>query len=247
MNKTIGMGLGLAAATVLALIAGLFAASPVGAQDDFISLDSATVNITGEADIDLVTSGIGQPGLGAWDIGIAYDPDIVEPESCTSNAGSQCNINFASDQVQIVGASGDGHVGTTTLATIVFGCVSEGSTSVSLVVSDFADATEGSPQPLSYGVVNGQITCVEPEGVPTNPRPRPSDDDDDDADVDDDTGAPTNGGVSGLPKTGSGAAGGGGTATWFMIVLASVGLASMTGFGAMRLSARRSSEETQGD
>lgn len=244
MKKTIGMGLGLAAATVLAVVAGLLAASPAAAQDDTIRLDSATVNMSGEANIDLEALGIGAPGLGAWDIGVVYDPDVIDAEGCTSNAGSECNINFASNRVQIVGASGGGEIGDTTLATIVFSCVSEGTTTLSLVVSDFADATEGSPQPLTYGLVNGQVTCVEPQGVPNTPRPRPTADDTDTDTGDDSSG----GGVNGLPSTGGGGDGGaGGTSTWFMIALASAGLASIAGFGAQRLSARRTSEETQGD
>lgn len=246
MNRSLAWGLGAALATGLALAVGLLAASPAGAQQDTIRVDSATLNFQGEANIDLDALGIGSPGLGAWEIGVVYDPDVINAEGCTSDVGSQCNVNFSSNRVQVVGASGPGELGDTTLATIVFGCVSEGTTSLSVVVDVFADATEGAPQPISFGVVNGQVTCVEPAGLPPTPRPRPDDDDDDDVDDADDEPDDTNG-VTGLPKTGAGAGGSAGGSAWAMIALAAAGLAGVTGFGALRLSARRASGETRGD
>ena len=215
---------------VIALGAVLLATSQAFAQSEAISVGSATINPGASNNVDVQSVNIGSPGLGAWEIGITYDASVVTALSCTESSGSVCNANFGSDRVQVVGASAGGLTGDATLASITFECITEGTSVLAVSLDLFADATIGSPQPLSPEIQNGLITCTDAGGVPAGPStPRP-------------TSTPV---VTTLPDSGTGT-GGSATLNWTIVGLSFAGLATlamMTGIGALRLQRRRSSVE----
>ncbi len=214
---------------VIALGAVLLAASQAYAQSEAVSVGSATINPGASNSVDVQSINIASPGLGAWEIGITYDPSVVTPLSCSESSGSVCNANFASNRVQIVGASAGGLTGDATLASITFECITEGTSVLAISLDVFADATEGGPQPISPGIQNGLITCTDSSGLPggpSTPRPRP-------------TSTPVV--VITLPDTGTGT-GGSATLNWTIAGLSFAGLATlamMTGIGALWLQRRR--------
>jgi hypothetical protein len=233
MNSLARIRISFGAVAVLTLVlgVGLLAASHVSAQSESISISRITNAPGADGTVDLSALGIGSSGLGAWEIGILYDPALVTPTSCSPQQGGVCNLSFASNQIQVVGASASGLTGDTTLANITFECgASEGTSPLTLVVSVLADATPGGPQPLSADVANGSVTCTDVAG----PAPRPTSSTDDDEEP-----APTEAPVVSLPETGSGSAGGGSAIAWLTAVLASTGLIAIVSLGALRLRARQ--------
>ena len=220
----------VAAAIVVALGVGLLAAPQVSAQDPTASVDSVT-GVEGEQiAVHLRALDIGSPGLGAWEVGIVYDPSAVSVVSCSAAAGSVCNANFAADQVRITGASASGLEGDTSLAVITFRCDDIGSSTLTNKVLVFADATVGSPQAIGQDVQDGRITCAEASGV--GPPPPTGDGDDEPAATD----TPV---VAGLPDAGTGGSPGGGIPGWLIAVLASAALTTIAGPAALRLRAAR--------
>ena len=236
IRKALGLGLAVA---VLALGVGIFASSNASAQQGpTISVSTVSANVGGQAEIQLRALNIGGLGLGAWEIGVIYNSQVVDAVTCSTSI-STCNRDYAPNEVFVVGASSSGRQGNTTLATISFRCLEEGTSDLSLVVDRFADATVGAPQGISFVIQSGRITCTEPSDIPTPRRPRATDEEEEP------TSTPS-GGVSGLPKTGGGADGDGG-AGWSIAALAgAAGLVTMTGYGALRLRARRASSGRRG-
>ena len=217
-------------AAVIALGAVLLAASQAYAQSEAVSVGSATITPGASSTVALESINIASPGLGAWEIGITYDASVVTALSCSESSGSVCNANFASNRVQVTGASAGGLTGNATLASITFECITEGTSVLAVVLDVFADATVGSPQPISPGVQNGLITCTDPAGLPdggpSTPRPTP-------------TATPVV--VTTLPDTGTGT-GESATLSWTIAGLSFAGLATLamiTGIGALRLQRRR--------
>jgi hypothetical protein len=121
-----------------------------------------------EAQLQLKASDIGAPGLGAWQVDIDYDADVVTPASCTAGPSGICNVNFARGTVRVVGADASGIRGNVTLATLRFRCDVEGASALALTAVEFADATTGAPQPLAIGVQHGSVNCLAPEPPPAN-------------------------------------------------------------------------------
>jgi hypothetical protein len=224
----IGRGLIAAAAVVLVLGAGMLAASQASAASGTASVDSITVAPGEQGSADVAALGVTSPGLGAWELDVTYDPTVVSVVSCSPQAGSICNANFAADTVRIVGASANGLVGDATLASITFECDAVGSSTLSLDVAVLADATLGEPEPISYTIQNGAVTCstVEP---PPPPPPVPTEEEP----------TPTDMVPSGLPDSGTGNGSNGGTLGWLIAVSVGVALAATAGFGALRLRSRR--------
>ena len=215
---------------VIALGAVLLAASQAYAQSEAVSVGSATINPGASNSVDVQSINIASPGLGAWEIGITYDPSVVTALSCSESSGSVCNANFASNRVQVTGASAGGLTGDVTLASITFECITQGTSVLTISLDVFADATIGGPQPIGPAIQNGLITCTDSSGLPSGPStPRP-------------TSTPV---VTTLPASGTGT-GGNATLNWTIAGLSFAGLATlavMTGIGALRLQRRRSSVE----
>lgn len=216
----------LAAAAAIALIAGIIIISQVSAQLPTVKATSATINPSATGSVELQAVDIGSPGLGAWEIGITYDSSLLTAVSCDGSQGSVCNTNFASNRVQIAGANAGGLEGTTVLASITFRCNREGSSELSIVLDEFADATTGGPRPIGPGINAGRITCEDSAGLPSVPTSRPAEDDDDDD-------AP----ISGLPSSGAGSSSSS-SVNWLIAALAALGLVTVTALGASRLFAQ---------
>ena len=229
-------GIRLAAAAVIALIAGIAIITQVSAQLPTIVVSSATINPGSTGNINLSARDIGPPGLGAWEIGVVYDSSVVTATACTAQAGSICNENFASNRVQVVGANPTGLPGTNVLANITFRCNGEGTTELTVIIDEFADATTGGPRPIGPGINAGRITCEDSAGLPDIPRPRPTatDDDDDDGDGDGDDGDD----VTTLPSSGAGT-GSSSVVSWLIAALATLGLVTLASLGASRMFAQR--------
>ena len=153
----------------LALMLSLLAASPASAQDELISIDSVTITPGSGTTLEVNALNMHAPGLGAWNIGVEYDPSILSALSCSPAAGSECNVDFTAQQVRIVGARASGLTGDSVLASITFNCDRAGVSDLVIEVSVFADATVGDPQPIAFMVQNGRISCSAPAPVPTAP------------------------------------------------------------------------------
>ncbi len=164
--RTLGF---IAAVLLVAFAAGSAAAPRVSAVSTRLSMDSIAVRPGGEFTLDLKARGIPFPGLGAWSVGIVYDPAVLTALSCVEGvAPSVCNVSFSSNRVQILGASADGHLFDAVLASITFVCDSPGASDLLIIVEDFADATEGGPVPINFKVQTGRVTCS-----PSSPEPPP--------------------------------------------------------------------------
>ena len=157
------------AVVALALVLSLFAASPASAQDELISIDSITIANGSSTTLELNALNAHAPGLGAWNIGVEYDPSILSAVSCSAATASKCNVAFTAQQVLFVGARASGLTGDNVLASITFTCDRAGVSDLVIKVSVFADATAGDPQPISFMVQNGRITCSDPAPVPESP------------------------------------------------------------------------------
>lgn len=156
------------AVVALALALSLLAASPASAQDELISIGSITIATGSSATLEVNVLNAHAPGLGAWSIGVEYDPSIVSAVSCGSATGSKCNIAFTAQQVAIVGGRASGLTGDNVLASITFNCDRPGVSDLEINVSVFADATASDPQPISFTLQNGRITCSDqaPDSAP---------------------------------------------------------------------------------
>ena len=229
-------GIRLAAAAGIALIAGIAIITQVSAQLPTVVVSSTTINSSSAGTINLSARDIGPPGLGAWEIGVVYDSSVVTATACTAQAGSICNENFASNRVQVVGANPTGLPGTNVLANITFRCNGEGTTELTVIIDEFADATIVGPRPIGPGINAGRITCEDSAGLPDIPRPRPTatDDDDDDGDDDGDDGDD----VTTLPSSGAGT-GSSSVVSWLIAALATLGLVTLISLGASRMFAQR--------
>jgi len=157
------------AVVALAIGVSLLAASSASAQDELISIDSITITPGGGATLDLNALNIPAPGLGAWNIGVGYDPSILSALSCSPTADSECNVNFSAQQVRIVGASAPGLAGDSVLASITFNCDRAGVSELVIEVTELADGTVSSPQPISVMLQNGRISCSASSPVPPGP------------------------------------------------------------------------------
>ena len=222
--------LGMIGAAGVALIAALLVITQASGASGTLWVTDANTLPDGSASVDVVAD-VGEPGLGAWTLDVQYDPMALNVSGCVESAGSVCNPEFGDDGnlVRVTGASASGHDGETVLATITFDCKGEGTSSLDLIVSVFADATIGDPQDIDpLTEMSGEFACKEapPTEEPTDEPP---------ATEDDATEAPP--APTALPPTGTGgsANGNSGTATWIIVALAAAGLAGIGGFGALRL------------
>ncbi len=155
LARTVGLTFAIA---LIAFVASSAAVPRASAANTLLSLGSVTVNEGASATLDLTADDVPFPGLGAWTIGIVYDSSVISATAC-SGTESVCNASFSSGRVQITGASADGLLFGVNLASITFTCNSAGSSDLLIIVDDLADATEGSPAPLSFKLQTGRIVC----------------------------------------------------------------------------------------
>ena len=146
-------------ALILALVAGLLSLSQAAAQEATIAVGSATIAVGSTGSVDLAAANIGEPGLAAWSLDVFYDPDVVVAVDCNPQNGSVCNPNYAANTVRVTGASASGFEGDTTLASLEFTCLVQGTSALTISSHDFADGTLGDPQPIDAAIVNGSIHC----------------------------------------------------------------------------------------
>ncbi|MEX2160164.1 MAG: hypothetical protein WEB04_12255 [Dehalococcoidia bacterium] len=234
ITKRLGLGLAIVAAAVLAVVA----ISQVSASFDNIIMERATVEPNHEATVDLLADDIDDPGLGAWEIGIIYNPAIVSvnANSCVGHNGSVCNPMFASNQVRVVGASTNGF-NDGSLASITFRCGSTTGTSpLTLVIDVIADATEFEPQPLDVKQFDGSITCTDSpfSTPPPGSTPQPTEPGSQAA------ATPTLP-VTGVADTGFGDEANSGSLSWLIAGLSAAGLAAIS--GATVVAIRRRSDD----
>ncbi|MCH8025709.1 MAG: dockerin type I repeat-containing protein [Chloroflexi bacterium] len=149
-----------------------FMASPkAAAEDATVGVSSVKAELGYEAVVEVEALHITAPGLGAWTIDIAYDPDVITPVGCSAALGGICNIAFSADTVRLVGVSTQGVAGDAVLGEIVFECRQVGESALTLEPDVFADATRGAPQPIAAVINHGSFTCSA-EPLPTaTPEP----------------------------------------------------------------------------
>jgi hypothetical protein len=217
--KRWGLGFAVVAAALLALVV----TSQASATTQNIVIGRATVEPGHSATVDLTAENISAPGLGAWEIGIFYDPSVVTALACDPQNGSVCNASFAANQVRVTGASASGLLGDHTLASITFECAdAQDTTALTLSVPVVADATVGAPRDIDVKQLDGAITCTDSPFSPPPPGP---------------TRRPTQVGpaptptsvVGGLPNSGTGNDANGGSGDWLMAALAAVALVTVAG------------------
>jgi hypothetical protein len=209
----------LAATLAAALIAAgaLLLVSQASAVNGTLRIGSATLAPGGQATID-IRSNVPSPGLGAWTLDLSYDASKVSIVSCApAPSHSECNVDFGPNTARLVGATGPGLIGDTSLATITFrSLAASGATcspiSLSVTPTLFVDATVGGPLPVTVDVTNGTLQC------PAAPAP---------------TATP-------LPSlTPSGAGGSNGASSGWLIALAGLGSVLLAGYAGLRLRATR--------
>lgn len=163
----------LATALLAAVAAALIATQASAVGPPLLAIDSITIREDATTTLDLRLEGMGQPGLGAWEVGVVYDPAVLDVEACVGTNDGQCNPNFAPNRVQLAGADDFGLSGDVHLANITFRCLAEGTTQLTVLIDKMADATEGGPVVFSPKLQLGQVTCapVGPVPVPTEELP----------------------------------------------------------------------------
>ena len=149
----------LVAAAVLIMVVGMAVQAPprASAQDAAVSIDSLDLPEMGQGSVELRALNVGEPGLGAWLVDIAYDSAIVSAVTCTPQQPfSVCNEAFLEDTVRVAGTHQDGLPDDSTLAIIIFACRGNGRTSLNVSVPSFVDAEFN-----EIGVIaeDGSITC----------------------------------------------------------------------------------------
>ena len=147
------------AAVVVALSVGLLLWSGASAQGATVRAGRVTVG-AGQGVVQLQAQNLTGLGLGAWEVNVTYDPDIVSIVSCVSVApGGLCNDDFTDDTLRSVGATASGLTGTVTLASMTFRCDAIGTSDLTIAIDVFVDAAANAPQPIATKIVDGSITC----------------------------------------------------------------------------------------
>ncbi len=156
---------GLAAVVVLLVLVAGTLTPRASAESTVLSIGSVSVRTGASTTLDLRAEDIPSPGLGAWTIGIIYDSSVLTVLSCGGGVGtSECNPSFSGNRVQITGAFAEGQLFDVLLASITFACDRTGASDILLIVDDFADATDGSPVPMSFKLQFGRISCLPASG-----------------------------------------------------------------------------------
>ncbi len=162
----------------VAMLAGIialsftFMASPkAAAEDAAVGVGSVKTELGRQAVVEVEALHIAAPGLGAWTLDIAYDPDVVTPVGCSATLGGICNVAFSATTVRLLGVSAQGVAGDVELGEIVFECKQAGESALELTTSVFADATPGAPQPIAAVIKHGGVTCSAEPPPTATPEP----------------------------------------------------------------------------
>ena len=147
----------------VALVAFLTPSS-LSAASGTLAIGSASTFRTGEVTVELVAD-VDQPGLGAWTIDVAYDPEILSARWCVEAyidppGMAQCYA-YRADAMRATGISASGLEGPNVLAKIALTCRTSGMSPLALDVRFFEDATIDNPTPIDVTVTDGWVTCVE--------------------------------------------------------------------------------------
>ncbi len=135
-----------------------------------ISIASGYAGPSADRSLDL-SARFAPPGLGAWMVDVTFDPSVVRLVTCLPQ-GQLCNAQFRSNVARVIGASANGYVGASALATLVFRCVGPvASSPLHLTVGQIADAQVGDPQLLQAQTSDGAITCTGSAVTPTPVAP----------------------------------------------------------------------------
>ncbi len=144
----------------------LMASPKAAAEDATVGVSTVTIGLGQQAVVVVEALQITAPGLGAWTIDIAYDPDVITPVACSATLGGICNIAFDATTIRVLGVSALGVAGDVELGEFVFECKEAGESALELTVSVLADATLGAPQPIAAVIQHGSVTCsVEPPPI----------------------------------------------------------------------------------
>lgn len=149
----------MAAVAVAAFLVWRLMAAPVAADTPgTASLDTAVAFQGSQATV-AVSADVPAPGLGAWTLGIGYDPAVVAPAGCTEDTAMQaCNIAAGPGLVIIAGVDIYGLEGPVVLAEVAFECIASGSSALTLTVRDvFVDAER---EQIAYTLQDGRIDCL---------------------------------------------------------------------------------------
>jgi hypothetical protein len=155
------------------VVAAVFFSPSAEAGTPTVTVGSVSTGVGLQGVVDLDALGIGAPGLGAWTIEIAYDPEVAAVVECTAEQGGICNAAYAEGIVRVAGTNVNGLEGDHRLARITLACQAAGESDLTLTLRVLADATLGSPAPIDAAVADGAVTCSEEDGHPS-PTPKPT-------------------------------------------------------------------------
>ena len=263
MDGRKGLPIRVMAAVAAALAIAIGIVTIASAQEELISIDSASLSVGAEGSVSVNALNISDPGLGAWTIDITYNSAVASAEACIPQQGGVCNPAFESNIVRITGAAAQGIIGDNSLGAIVFRCNAVGTSPLTVNVPLLVDGTIGDPQPILAFAQNGTIACSAPSDggddaddvfdcsdflfrdigqaiLDADPSdPHNLDPDNDGIACED---LPDRGGADGFPSTGVGVGGEptvGQIARWLMAAFAGLGLAMAGGIALLRYRAAR--------
>lgn len=148
------------------LVVAMLVSRAASAQGPVVGATDETVDPGGTGTAHLYAHDFSAPGLGAWTVDIAYDPDVITITGCGPVEGTAvCNPEYAGDTIRSAGADAFGLEGDSVLAEIRFRCSEGGGTSpLDVQPIDVSDATVGGPVLLDVEVSDGSVTCEEGGG-----------------------------------------------------------------------------------
>jgi hypothetical protein len=147
---------------VLALFAaaGLLLSGSGSAHADGIPvvIGNLTLPPSGGATEDLRAINVFFPKLGAWQIDVQFQPEVVDALPCTFvQPNSYCNPNYAANKVRIVGSSAAGLSGSNIiLARLQFECVEPGTSQAEIVIGQLVSIDSVA---MASSVQSGTVTC----------------------------------------------------------------------------------------
>lgn len=130
---------------------------------------SSTVSFSEQITIPLQVMGMSAEGMGALNIDIEYDPNVLQAAHCIADPDglfehSQCNYGLAPNKVRFTAVSGVGVSGDATLGQVIFQAVgqAEESSPLPLVINSFSYPNG---KPISTWQQDGQLTIRTPGDV----------------------------------------------------------------------------------
>ena len=124
---------------------------------DLITISSLDLEVGQQGTVIFSAELVVKPGLGAWQVDINYDPEIVSVVACDSGQNGVCNPVFDEDTVRLAGASASGLTGTNEFAAIKLVCDRQGASALTIRLSIWGNAIE--TQQRKVEIEDGTITC----------------------------------------------------------------------------------------